>query len=290
MMRTTTQLRTLLGEGRCVVAPGVFDGLSARLVAAAGFPAAYASGGAIARSCGIPDLGLLSVVEIAGRLEQIVDAVDVPVIADADNGYGNALNAQRAARAFERAGVAAFHIEDQTYPKRCGHYDDKSVVPVAEMVGKLKAVRDALHDPDFVVIARTDAIAVEGFDAAIDRCLAYAQAGADVLFLDAPASEAQIEAIARRLPGWKLINMFHGGKTPLLPVSRLEQIGFNIVIIPSDLQRASIRAMQRTLDAIKRDGSSHSVLADIAGFDERERIVATAEHLERGKRYAGDRR
>ena len=131
----------------------------------------------------------------------------------------------RAAHAFERAGVAAFHLEDQTFPKRCGHYADKSVVPVREMVGKLKAVRDALHDPDFVVIARTDAIAVEGFDAAIDRCHAYVEAGADVAFLDAPTSEAQIADIARRLPGWKLINMFQGGKTPLLPVSRLAGAG-----------------------------------------------------------------
>ena len=285
-MRKTTQLRTLLQERKTVVAPGVFDGLSARLVAKAGFPAAYASGGAIARSCGIPDLGLLSLAEIADRLAQIVDVVDIPVIADADNGYGNALNAQRAARAFERAGVAAFHLEDQTFPKRCGHYQDKSVVPVAEMVGKLKAVRDCLQDPDFIVIARTDAIAVEGFEAAMNRCFAYAEAGADVLFLDAPTSEAQIADIGRRLPGWKLINMFQGGKTPLLPVSQLEQMGFQIVIIPSDLQRAGIKAMQRTLEAIKRDGSSKSVLDDLAEFDEREALVATADFLERGRRYS----
>ena len=285
-MRKTTQLRTLLRERKTVVAPGVFDGLSARLVAKAGFSAAYASGGAIARSCGIPDLGLLSLAEIADRLAQIVDVVDIPVIADADNGYGNALNAQRAARAFERAGVAAFHLEDQTFPKRCGHYQDKSVVPVAEMVGKLKAVRDCLQDPDFIVIARTDAIAVEGFEAAMDRSFTYAEAGADVLLLDAPTSEAQIAQIARRLPGWQLINMFHGGKTPLVPVSRLEELGFQIVIIPSDLQRAGIKAMQRTLDAIRRDGSSKSVLDDMAEFDEREALVATAEFLERGKRYA----
>jgi len=285
-MRKTTALRNLLKSGKTVVAPGVYDGISARLVAQAGFPAAYASGGAIARGNGIPDLGLLSLAEIAARLEQIVDVVDIPVIADADNGYGNALNAQRAAHAFERAGVAAFHLEDQTFPKRCGHYSDKSVVPTGEMVGKLKAVRDALHDPDFIVIARTDAIAVEGFDAAIARCHAYVEAGADVAFLDAPTSEQQILEIARRLPGWKLINMFQGGKTPLLPVGRLEQIGYSIVIIPSDLQRAAIKAMQRTLDAIARDGSSVGVLGDLAGFDERETLVATAEFLDRGKRYA----
>lgn len=286
-MRNTTRLRAMLKSGQTVVAPGVYDGISARLVDQAKFPAAYASGGAIARGNGIPDLGLLSLAEIAQRLEQIVDVVGVPVIADADNGYGNALNAQRAAHAFERAGVASFHIEDQTYPKRCGHYADKSVVSVAEMVGKLKAVRDALHDPDFVVIARTDAIAVEGFDAAMDRCHAYVEAGADVAFLDAPTSEAQIAEIARRLPGWKLINMFQGGKTPLLPVARLQELGYSIVIIPSDLQRAAIRAMQRTLAAIARDGSSARVLDDLAGFDERESVVATAAFLERGKRYAG---
>ncbi|MGE5513054.1 MAG: isocitrate lyase/PEP mutase family protein [Bacteroidota bacterium] len=285
-MRKSTQLRNLLKSGHTVVAPGVYDGLSARLVAQAGFQAAYASGGAIARSCGVPDLGLLSLSENADRLAQIVDVVDIPIIADADNGYGNALNAQRTARAFERAGVAAFHIEDQTFPKRCGHYDDKSVVPVDEMAGKLKAVRDALHDPDIVVIARTDAIAVEGFEAALDRCLAYARAGADVVFLDAPTSESQIIEIGRRLPGWKLINMFQGGKTPLLPVSRLEELGFSIVIIPSDLQRAAIRAMQTTLQAIYRDGSSASVLANMAGFEERERLVGTAGYLERGKKYA----
>jgi 2-methylisocitrate lyase-like PEP mutase family enzyme len=284
-MRNSTRLRNMLKTGTTVVAPGVYDGLTARLVEKGGFAAAYASGGAIARGNGIPDLGLLSLAEIASRLEQIVDVVGIPVIADADNGYGNALNAMRAAQAFERAGVAAFHLEDQTFPKRCGHYADKSVVPVHEMVGKLKAVRDALHDPDVVVIARTDAIAVEGFDAAIDRCHAYVEAGADVAFLDAPTSEAQIADIARRLSGWKLINMFHGGKTPLLPVSRLQELGFQIVIIPSDLQRAAIKAMQRTLAAIARDGSSVNVLADLAAFDEREALVATHEFLARGKRY-----
>jgi 2-methylisocitrate lyase-like PEP mutase family enzyme len=285
-MRNTTKLRNMLKSGAIIVAPGVYDGMSARLVAGAGFQTAYIRGGAVARSTGIPDLGLLSLAEIASRMEQIVDAVDIPIIADADNGYGNALNAQRTAHAFERSGVAGFHIEDQTFPKRCGHYADKSVVPVAEMVGKLKAVRDALRDPDFVVIARTDAIAVEGFDAAIARCQAYLDAGADVSFLDAPTSEAQIADIARRLPGYKLINMFHGGKTPLLPVARLQELGFHIVIIPSDLQRAAIKAMQRTLTAIKRDGSSGQILADLAGFDEREALVATDEYLARGKRYA----
>jgi len=285
-VRATTKLRQLLAAGRTVVAPGVFDGLSARLVEQAGFAAAYASGGAIARSAGVPDLGLLSLSEIVARLDMIVDSVGIPVIADADTGYGNALNVQRAVRAFERSGVAALHLEDQTFPKKCGHYDDKAIVPAGEMAQKLKAARDALTDPDFIVIARTDAIAVEGFAAALDRAQAYGEAGADMIFVEAPTSEAEIEEVARRFPGWKLINMFQGGKTPLLPVARLEQLGYNVVIIPSDLQRAAIAAMQRALACIGRDGSTAAMSADMVSFKEREAVVGTAGYLERDKRYA----
>ena len=286
MDTATKKLRTLLASGRITVAPGAYDGLSARLVEQAGFPAIYASGGAIARSTGIPDLGLLPMDAIVERLASMVDVIAVPLIADADTGYGNALNAQAAARAFERAGVAALHLEDQSFPKKCGHYDDKSLVPPAEMVQKLKAMRDALHDPDFVIIARTDAIAVEGFPAAIDRASAYFEAGADVLFVEAPTTEAEIAEIAKRLPGWKLINMFEGGKTPLLPTSKLEALGYHIVIIPSDAQRAAIKAMQRALAAIARDGSSASLRADMVSFKERETIIGTAAYLDRDRRYA----
>jgi 2-methylisocitrate lyase-like PEP mutase family enzyme len=254
----------------------------------AGFEAAYASGGAIARSAGIPDLGLLSFTEIGDRLAQIVDAVGVPVIADMDTGYGNALNARHAVREFERAGVAGFHLEDQTFPKRCGHLDDKGVVPTAEFRQKLRAVRDALRDEDMVVIARTDAIAVEGFDAAIVRAAAYAEAGADVVFVEAPQSEEQIAEIARRLPQPKLINMFHGGKTPLVPVQDLEAMGYRIVIVPSDTQRAAIAAMRRVLEAIRRDGHSGALVDELASFGERERVVDTARYLEAGERF-GDR-
>ena len=285
-MRATTKLRQLLASGRTVVAPGVFDGLSARLTEQAGFAAVYASGGAIARSAGIPDLGLLSLSEIVGRLEMIADAITVPLIADADTGYGNALNVQRAVRAFERTGVAALHLEDQTFPKKCGHYEDKGLVPVGEMAQKLKAARDALSDQDFIVIARTDAIAVEGFAAALDRAGAYGEAGADVIFVEAPTSEEEIAAVARRFPGRKLINMFQGGKTPLLPVARLESLGYNIVIIPSDLQRAAIKAMQRALECIARDGSTAAMTADMASFKEREAVIDTAGYIARDQRYA----
>jgi 2-methylisocitrate lyase-like PEP mutase family enzyme len=175
--------------------------------------------------------------------------------------------------------VAALHLEDQTFPKRCGHLDDKSVVSVGEMVQKLRAARDAAGDPDLVLIARTDAIAVEGLEAAIERAHAYAGAGADVLFVEAPTSEAQIEAIARRLPTPKLLNMFEGGKTQLVPVVRLQALGYRIVIVPSDLQRAAIRAMQDVLAAIKRDGDSRAVADRMASFAERESIVGTADYL-----------
>jgi 2-methylisocitrate lyase-like PEP mutase family enzyme len=285
-VRATTRFRSMLSSGTIVVAPGAFDGLSACLVEQAGFPAVYASGGAIARSIGVPDLGLISPDQIGGRLAQIVEAVGVPVIADADTGYGNALTAQRAARAFERAGVVAFHLEDQTFPKKCGHYDDKSLVSAAEMVQRLRAVRDALHDPDFVVIGRTDAIAVEGYAAALDRAAAYVEAGADVIFVEAPTSEEQIADIAQRLPGYKLINMFHGGKTPLLPAARLQELGYHVVIIPSDTQRAAIRAMQRVLATIARDGNAAALIDDLASFKEREVVVDTAGWLARDKRYS----
>jgi 2-methylisocitrate lyase-like PEP mutase family enzyme len=284
-VRATTKLRTIFASGRIAVAPGAYDGLTARLVQQAGFPAVYASGGAIARSTGVPDLGLMSMNEIVDRLASMVDVVDVPIIADADTGYGNALNAQVAARAFERSGVAAFHLEDQTFPKKCGHYDDKGVVPKDEMVQKLKAVRDALSDPDFIVIARTDAIAVEGFDAAIDRASAYREAGADMVFVEAPTSEAEIADIAKRVPGLKLINMFAGGKTPLLPVQRLEAFGYHCVIIPSDIQRAAIKAAQQALAAIARDGSSASMAGEMVSFNEREAVIGTAAYLDRGRRY-----
>jgi 2-methylisocitrate lyase-like PEP mutase family enzyme len=274
-VRATVKLRALLNSGQITVAPGAYDGLSARLVEQAGFPAIYASGGAIARSAGVPDLGLLSVNAIADRFASMADVTDAPIIADADTGYGNALNAQAAARAFERAGIAAFHLEDQTFPKKCGHYDDKSLVPTMEMAQKLKAVRDALHDAEFVVIARTDAIAVEGFSAALDRAA-----------VEAPTSETEIAEIAKRLPGWKLINMFEGGKTPLLPVPRLQALGYQLVIIPSDTQRAAIRAMQRVLAAILRDGSAAAMRSDMVSFAEREAVVDTAAYLARGKEYA----
>jgi len=284
-MRPTTALRKLVDAGEIVVAPGVYDGLSARLVARGGFAAAYATGGGVARSMGYPDLGLISMTEMVERIASIVEHAGVPVIADADTGYGNALNTRRAVRELERAGVAALHLEDQFFPKRCGHYDDKAVIPTAEMAQKLRAARDGATDPDLVLIARTDALAVEGMEAALDRAAAYGEAGADVIFVEAPTSEADIETIARRVSRPKLINMFEGGKTPLVPLDRLRALGYRIVIIPSDLQRAAIRAMEETLAAIRRDGNSRAVADRMASFADREAVVGTPDYLTLDRRY-----
>ncbi|MFJ9322567.1 isocitrate lyase/PEP mutase family protein [Streptomyces globisporus] len=277
--RPTTRLRRLIEGDGIHVAPGAYDGLSARLVEESGSELLYASGGAIARSCGIPDIGLLSLTEVAARIEQMVDVTSLPVIADADTGFGNAVNAVRTLTLYERIGVAGLHIEDQTFPKRCGHLDDKSLVSTDEMARKVRALAEARTDPDFVLIARTDAIATEGLDAAIERAHAYAEAGADVIFVEAPETVEQIEEIAARVPQPKLINMFHGGKTPLVPRDRLRELGYRLIIVPSDLQRAAITAVRRTLEAINRDGDSGAVREDLASFADRERIVRTAEYL-----------
>lgn len=278
-MKASTKLRRMMADQDIHVAPGAYDGLTARLVEQAGFGLVYASGGAIARSCGYPDIGILSVTEVLQRLEQMAEVSGLPIIADADTGFGNAINAHRTMRAFERAGVGALHIEDQTFPKRCGHLDDKTLISPADMVHKIKVMKDAQLDPDFVVIARTDAIATEGFSAAIDRSHAYLEAGADVIFVEAPETVEQIEEIARLIPQPKLINMFFSGKTPLIPKEHLRELGYKFIIIPSDLQRVSIKATQRVLSAIQADGDSSALMNDMVSFTERELIVDTSAYL-----------
>lgn len=278
-MKTTQQLRQLINSKKTIIAPGVSDGLSAILAKQAGFSVLYASGGAIARSTGYPDIGLLTLTEVCAKMAEIVRAAKIPVIADADTGFGGSANVQRTIQEFERLGVAALHIEDQTFPKRCGHLNDKSLISTEEMCQKIRIARESLIDPDLVIIGRTDAIAVEDFDSAIKRAKAYVKAGADVIFVEAPESVEQIELIAKQIPEPKLINMFHSGKTPLVPVQRLQELGYQIVIIPSDLQRASIKAMQNTLATIKRDGNSAAIADQLATFKEREKLVGTEEYL-----------
>ena len=285
-MNVRQKLKELLRRPKLLVAPGCFDGLSARLVEEAGFEAAYLSGGAVARSMGIPDIGLVTMSEVIERAAQVVSAIKIPIIADADTGYGNATNLVRTVREFERVGVAAIHIEDQITPKRCGHLDGKEVIPLAEMELKLTAALDSRTDPDFCIIARTDARGVLGFDDAIRRGTAFARLGVDAIFVEAPQSEDELAEIPRQLPDIPLlVNVFKGGKTPMLPVDRLEQMGYRIAIYPSETQRAGIYAMRQTLAMLKREGTTEAMDAALTTFKERDKIVGLDDWQELERRY-----
>jgi 2-methylisocitrate lyase-like PEP mutase family enzyme len=273
-MNSRQTLRQLLKRDKLLVAAGCFDGLSARLVEEAGFEAAYLSGGAVARSMGIPDIGLVTLSESIDRAAQVVATVKIPIIADADTGYGNAVNLVRTVREFERAGVAAIHIEDQITPKRCGHLDGKEVIPLAEMEKKLQAALATRTDPDFCIIARTDARGVNGFDDAIKRGRAFAKLGVDAIFVEAPQSEDELAEIPRRIPNVPLlVNVFKGGKTPMLPMQRLQEMGYRIAIYPSETQRAAIHAMRRALETLKREGTTESIDDSLTTFKERDQVV-----------------
>jgi 2-methylisocitrate lyase-like PEP mutase family enzyme len=275
-MTPRQQLRQLIGRSGYTMVPGAYDTLTARLVEAAGFAAVYLTGGGYSRASGYPDLGLLSLTENAMFIGRTVDAVGVPVIADADTGYGNAVNVIRTVREYEKTGVAGFHIEDQVSPKKCGHYEGKEVIGRAEMVGKIKAAVDTRRDADMVIIARSDARAIEGLQAAIDRVNAYLEAGADVGFVEAPQTVDELRIVGREVRGPALVNVFEGGKTPMLGNKELEEMGFRLGIYPSQTHRAAIRAAQRVLAAMKRDGDTRAIETELATFQEREDAVGTA--------------
>jgi 2-methylisocitrate lyase-like PEP mutase family enzyme len=270
-------LTQLINKHQIITAPGVFDGLSARLTEQAGFNAIYASGGAIARSTGVPDIGLLTLTEVADRLKQIVDSTSLPVIADADTGFGNEINVKRTVELFSNIGVAALHIEDQVFPKRCGHLDGKSLITSQEMCQKIKVAKRYANN--MLIIARTDAISVSGFEDAIERAIQYIKAGADMIFVEAPETIEQIETIAKLVSGPKLINMFHSGKTPLVSTQELKAMGYQLIIIPSDLQRAAMAGMRKVLDEIRVKGNSGSVADSMLSFSERESVVQTKSFL-----------
>ncbi len=272
---------------RPVLAPGCFDALGARLIERAGFPAVYMTGfGTSAGLIGRPDVGLVSMAEMADNARRIVEAVDLPVIADADTGYGNPINVLRTVREYERAGVAALHIEDQVAPKKCGHMDGKHVVPAAEMVEKVRAAVDARVSPDLLVIARTDARAVEGLDAAIERAGLYREAGADVLFVEAPQSVDEIRTIAAAFPSVPLLfNYAEGGKTPAIDHSLLAELGYAIVIFPIATLLAATKAMQDVLARIRTDGSPINVLPALPRFAEFLDLIGLPEIRELEQRY-----
>jgi 2-methylisocitrate lyase-like PEP mutase family enzyme len=276
-MTPRQELRRLIDQRGYTMVPGAYDTLTARLVEAAGFAGVYLTGGGYSRANGYPDLGLLSLTENVLFIGRTVEAVGIPVIADADTGYGNAINVIRTVREYEKTGVAGFHIEDQVSPKKCGHYEGKEVISRAEMVGKIKAAVDTRRDADMVIIARSDARAIEGLAAAIDRVNAYLEAGADVGFVEAPQTVEELRIVGREVRGPALVNVFEGGKTPMLGATELEDMGFRLGIYPSQTHRAAIRAAQRVLAAMKRDGDTRAIETELATFQEREDAVGTAD-------------
>jgi 2-methylisocitrate lyase-like PEP mutase family enzyme len=281
------RLRERLARGAGLLLPGAANALAARIIAASDFEAVYITGAGIANTAlGVPDLGLVTLTELVDHVAAISDAVALPLIADADTGFGNALNLRRAVRLLERAGANAIQIEDQVFPKRCGHFEGKAVIAAAAMVQKIKAAVDARQDADLLIIARTDARAVEGLDAAIDRAAAYREAGADILFVEAPQSVAELEAIPARLPGPHLANIVFGGKTPGLPRERLAAMGFSGIVYANAALQAAVAGMSRVLRHLAATGSLAGVEDALASFAERQNLVDYDGFAALDRRYA----
>jgi 2-methylisocitrate lyase-like PEP mutase family enzyme len=280
-------LRERLSRAPLVLAPGVYDALTALLAEQAGFEAVYLSGAGIAYTrLGRPDIGLVTASELADTLSNIRERISLPIIVDADTGFGNALNVARTVKQLERAGATVIQIEDQVTPKRCGHLDGKALISAAEMAGKLRAALDARSNA--LIMARSDAIAVEGFDAAVERGERYLEAGVDVLFIEAPQSEAQMKAItarfAKRVP--LLANMVEGGKTPFLDAKSLDALGYRIAIFPGGLARFLTCAAQDYFATLRRDGTTAALRERMLDFGELNRVIGTPQMLELGKRYS----
>ena len=288
-MRTTTRLRELLASPGIVPAPGAYDCLSAAVIERAGFPVVYMTGAGTSISrTGYPDIGLTTMSEMVANAAAIARTVSVPVIADADTGYGDVLQVQRTIREYERAGVAGIHIEDQESPKRCGHLDDKRVVPQEEMVRKLHAALDAREDDDFTIIARCDALAVTGWDDALRRCEAYVNAGADVLFLEAIQTREQAMGVTARFDVPVLYNFVETGKSPLLPVSELEALGFKLVIFPISAMLAALRTMTDLMRELRETGTTAHLVADrMVSIQECFETVGLSDMLALDAAYAG---
>src|SRR3954462_4172701 len=280
-------LRARLTRKPIVVAPGVYDAFTAFVATQAGFETLYVSGAAIAYTrLGRPDIGLVSMNEVADTVTLIRDRTPVHLVVDADTGYGNAINVMRTVRAFERAGANAIQLEDQDFPKRCGHLDGKALIPTDEMIGKLKAALDTRASADTLIIARTDAVAVEGFERAIERATLYKEAGADMLFVEAPKSRDELARITKALPGVPLMaNMVEGGKTPILPAAELEAIGFALVIFPGGIVRALGHMAAEYYGSLAANGTTEPYRNRMLGFEEINRVVGTPEMIALGKRY-----
>jgi 2-methylisocitrate lyase-like PEP mutase family enzyme len=278
--------RQQLTVGAGHIMPGAGNALAARFIAAAGHKMMLVSGAAVANNyLGVPDLGLVSVTELAEHVAAIREAVDIPILADGDTGFGNAINARRMIRLLERAGANAIMLEDQTYPKRCGHFDGKDVVSTQEMVSKIKAAVDARHDPDLMILARTDSRAIEGFEASLDRARAYQEAGADFLFIEAPLTKEELLAIPNAVPGIHLCNMVIGGKTPLLPREELAAAGYSVICYANAALQASMLAMQNAMQHLAAHGSITGFESQLMMFAERQTALNADHYKELEKRY-----
>ena len=279
-------LRKILQEPEILVAPGAHNAFTARIIEQTGFRAVYLTGsGASMDLLGMPDLGFLTMTEMVAHASNIVQATRLPVIADADTGYGNALNVMRTIREYERAGAAGVHIEDQVAPKRCGHFAGKEVISREEMIGKIKAALDARRDLGFLIIARTDARAVLGLEEAIERGKAYQKAGADMIFVDAPESVEELRLIPRSIPAPLMVNMSEGGKTPLIGARELQEMGYRLVIYPRSAAGAAAKAIQELLAALKKEGTTKNYLDRIVSFEGRNQITGLADYQELEKKY-----
>jgi 2-methylisocitrate lyase-like PEP mutase family enzyme len=279
----TIQLRKLLAQPGLVVAPGCYDAVSAKLIERAGFAAAYMTGfGSTASVLGLPDAGIMDFTQMTTHAGNLANVLNIPLIADADTGYGNAINTHRTVQTYARSGVAGIQLEDQVSPKRCGHTAGKAVIPLSEMLGKLRAARDA--SAEIVIVARTDARAVEGFDSALERCLAFEETGADVIFFEAPRSLEEMQEIAKHLHKPLLANMVEGGHTPFLRGSELETLGFKLAIYPVTLLLSAVHAMQKQLQHL-REEDHESMRPEQVSFQELQTLVGFPEYDAMSKRY-----
>ena len=285
--KKTTQFRMLLEADDILLMPGSFNALSAILIEKAGFKAIYISGAGLASNfVGYPDIGLTTMSDVLENARNIVNVTNIPVICDADTGFGNAINIIRTVREFESAGVAGIQIEDQVMPKKCGHTEGKLLITKDEMVQKVKAAVDTRRDGDFVFVVRTDAIAVNGLEDALDRALAYQEAGADVIFVEAPRTVEEMQKVCKVIKAPHLANMVEGGgKTPILPLSKLKEIGYKIVIYPASAWMASIKAMQEVLSVLKEDGSTSRYASHMVSFQEMFEVVGRSKFVQLEKKY-----
>ena len=288
MERATTRLRRMLREPGIIMAPGAYDCLTARIIEQAGFPAVYMTGaGTSVARLGYPDLALATMTEMVANAADIAAAVEVPVIADADTGYGGILNIQRTIRQYERSGVAAVHIEDQEFPKRCGHLDNKRVISPEDMVGKIQAAVDARTDDDFVIIVRTDALAVTDWDDTMRRCEAYTKAGADVLFVEALRSPEEAERAARSLELPLLYNFVETGKSPLIPAQELERLGFKLVIYPASALLTVSKVVGDLMRELKGRGTTAHLVENMVSLQDCFESVGLSDMLAQDGRYSG---